>query len=830
MKRVILLVSILFIPAALFAFQPLFDTWIAYPVGINPTHALAADLDNDGDLDLVASNHKSFSGGSFTVLFNEGNGTFNVDTTYEAPTTPAQTLAVDLDKDGDLELIVVSRGVQFAVFLNRTIEAALPPEAGRFRFAYVCPVANTAVGAVALDLKEDTLADTDVVTVSFAPRDLIQTFLNTGGKFPNGPDDDFRARAGTRSIAAADFNADGFPDVVVADSASDSISVFLNIGNGLFGLPTHYRVSNRPLGPLVIGFISLAPNSVRTADFDGDSDADVAVVCGKRDSVIIFKGNGNGTLTLQNIFYGVGRLPQAAVAANLDGDADIDLAVANLGGGSISILKNNGNATFSVKTDFLVKSDPLSLYAADLDGDGDFDLAAPNDSGNAVTVLINDGNADFFNGTPYATGVTPVGITLADLDGDGDLDLAVANKNSNTLSIFLNNGNGSFSAGTTPFTGGAPNFVVACNLDGDGDVDLVTSNQTSGTISVLKNNGDGTFASEVPYQVGTASPNPVPDGVACADFDGDGDNDLAVTCANQNVLTILKNNGDGTFAVGARVNVTTGNSPTSVAAADLDGDGDIDLAVSNQGISSDLTTNKIIVYLNDGTGFFVPAVDLQTGSVPIQVVACDLNGEGDVDLAVANKGAPLVPANTVSIFENNGDGTFAGQVVYPVGGFPNSIFAGDFDGDGRQDLLTANSASTSNSFSFLKNNGDSTFAPAIEYGAGGRNVHYLFGFVVGGDLDGDGDREVVVTNSADNKISVFKNLSIPLANVLGDVNGDGLFSLSDIVAEFNCVFLGEGLPGGFERADINCNGFLNSADVVVLLNGYYLISPLPACP
>jgi len=826
MKQVFLLVSILFIPAAAFAFQPLFDTWIAYPVGINPTHALAADIDNDGDMDLVVTNHKSSRGGSFTVLLNGGNGTFVIDTTYEAPVGPRQALAVDLDKDGDLDLIIINRdGGQFTVFLNRTNEAALPPAAGKFRFAYICPT-PVPVEAVALDLKEDTLADIDVVTANFG-RDIIQTFLNTGGKFPNGPDADFRTRAGTRSVASADFNTDGYPDVVVADSASDSISVFLNIGNGLFGPRSDYRVSNRPLGPAVMGFISLAPNSVRTADFDGDSDADVAVLCGKRDSIIIFKGNGNGTLTLQNIFYGVGRLPQAAVAAKLDGDADIDLAVANLGGGSISILKNNGNATFSVKTDFLVKSDPLSLYAADLDGDGDFDLAAPNDSGNAVTVLMNKGNADFFNGTPYATGLNPVGLTMADLDGDADLDLAVANKNSTTVSIFFNNGNGSFSAGSTPFTGGTPNFVVACNLDGDGDIDLVTSNQTGGTVSILKNNGDGTFASNVDYQVGDPTrSNPVPTGVACADFDGDGDFDLAVTCANQSVLSVLKNNGDGTFIRAVPAFINTGISPTSVAAADLDGDGDVDLAVTNQGFSSDLTTNKMIVFLNDGSGFFVPAGDYQTGSVPIQVVAADLNGDGDVDLAVANRGAPLVPANTVSIFENNGDGTFAGQVVNPVGGFPNSIFAGDFDGDGKPDLLVANSASTSNSFSFLKNNGDSTFAPQVEYGAGGRNATFVFG----GDLDGDGDKEVVVTNSLENKISVFKNISIPLANVLGDVNGDGFFTLTDIVAEFNCVFLGEGLPGEVERADINCNGLLNSADVVVLLNGYYLISPLPACP
>ncbi|MBL8746185.1 MAG: VCBS repeat-containing protein [Phycisphaerae bacterium] len=122
--------------------------------------------------------------------------------------------------------------------------------------------------------------------------------------------------------------------------------------------------------------------------------------------------------------------------------------------------------------------------------------------------------------------------------------------------------------------GGGPASVAIADLDADGDNDLAVANFTSDNVSVLKNNGNGTFAAHVTYAAGS-----LPDSVAIADLDADGDMDLAVANANSNNVSVLKNNGDGTFS--AHVPYGVGSSPRSVAIADLDGNTSPDLAVAN---------------------------------------------------------------------------------------------------------------------------------------------------------------------------------------------------------------------------------------------------------
>ena len=173
--------------------------------------------------------------------------------------------------------------------------------------------------------------------------------------------------------------------------------------------------------------------------------------------------------------------------------------------------------------------------------------------------------------------------------------------------------------------GSQPRSVVAADLDGDGDRDLAVANYDpygSGSISVLKNNGDGTFASAVSYAAGYT-----PRSVVATDLDGDGDQDLAV--ANySNTVSVLMNNGDGTLA--AAVNYAVIEYPASVFAADLDGDGDHDLAVTSN------SSGRVSVLRNKGDGTFATAATFAVGSNPWSAFVADLDGDGDQDLAVAN--------------------------------------------------------------------------------------------------------------------------------------------------------------------------------------------------
>jgi hypothetical protein len=286
--------------------------------------------------------------------------------------------------------------------------------------------------------------------------------------------------------------------------------------------------------------------------------------------------------------------------------------------------------------------------------------------------------------------------------------------------------------------GNQPISVFCADLDGDLDVDLATVNQNSDSVSILKNNGDGTFQTKVDYGAGI-----YPYSVFCADLDGDADLDLAVTdLASQNV-SILKNNGDGTFQT--KVDYGTGGSAISVFCADLDGDNDLDLAAANQG------SDNVSILKNNGDGTFQGAVTYGAGDSPYSVFCADLDGDYDLDLAVANQGS-----DNVSILKNNGDGTFQTKVDYGAGDAPWSLFCADLDGDTDLDLAVVNQYSEN--VSILKNNGDGTFETAVNYGATDYPVS-----VFCADLDGDLDLDLAVANWGSYNVSILKN------------NGDGTF-------------------------------------------------------
>jgi ankyrin repeat protein len=286
--------------------------------------------------------------------------------------------------------------------------------------------------------------------------------------------------------------------------------------------------------------------------------------------------------------------------------------------------------------------------------------------------------------------------------------------------------------------GDMPVLVFCADLDGDRDLDLAVTNYYSGNVSILKNNGDGTFQTKVDYGVGSS-----PLSVFCADLDGDTDLDLAVANITSNNVSILKNNGDGTFQ--PKVDYDVGGGPWSVFCADLDGDTDLDLAVVNS------ANGNVSILKNNGDGSFQMAINYWTGDNPHSVFCADLDGDRDLDLAVAKRGE-----GNVSILKNNGDGTFQAKLDYGVGDQPYSVFCADLDGDTDLDLAVANSYS--DNVSILKNNGDGTFQPKVDYAAGAfpRSVFCA-------DLDGDTDLDLAVANDGSDNVSILKN------------NGDGTF-------------------------------------------------------
>jgi FG-GAP-like repeat len=248
--------------------------------------------------------------------------------------------------------------------------------------------------------------------------------------------------------------------------------------------------------------------------------------------------------------------------------------------------------------------------------------------------------------------------------------------------------------------------VAVGDFNGAGKLDVAVANLGSGNVSILLGNGDGTLRAPVNYATGDS-----PNSIAVADFNGDGKLDLAVVNGGNNTgvssLSILLGNGDGTFNSVAKYLASFGNS---VAVGDFNQDGKLDVAVANFGSSS------VGVLLGNGDGTFKTAVNYVADNASSSVAAGDFNGDGKLDLAVAN-----IVSNSglgdVSVLVGNGDGTFRPPVNYGVGSNPSSVAVGDFNGDGKLDMAVANLGGYGNiaSLSVLLGNGNGSFQPAMEY-------------------------------------------------------------------------------------------------------------------
>jgi len=338
--------------------------------------------------------------------------------------------------------------------------------------------------------------------------------------------------------------------------------------------------------------------------------------------------------------YPAGSAPISVVVADFNADGKPDLAIADFNGGAVSILLGNGDGTLQAAVSYGAGSRPISIATGDFNSDGFIDLAiANNKTSGTVSILLGQGNGTFKAGAAYAAGSSSRYVAAGDLNGDGKLDLAVANQTSNNLSVLLGNGDGSFQAPANYNAGSAPVFITAVALEDNGPLDLLVADASSGvnsTVSVLIGNGDGTFQRAVSYATGSR-----PEGIAVADFNGDGILDMATDDYGANEISVLLGSGTGTFA--QAVNYAVGTEPVSIATADFNGDGKADLVATN------FNQKNVSVLLGNGDGTFKKAVTYGAGSYPRAVAAVDVNGDSAPDLEVADD-----VGNSVSILLNTG--------------------------------------------------------------------------------------------------------------------------------------------------------------------------------
>jgi hypothetical protein len=346
------------------------------------------------------------------------------------------------------------------------------------------------------------------------------------------------------------------------------------------------------------------------------------------------------------------------------------------------------------------------------------------------------------------------GVRVVDLNRDGRLDLLAANAGSNAASVWLGNLGAGFGARLDFATGPEPKAAVTGDFNRDGRPDLVTANQAGASVSVLLATATQFgYGAAVDYAACTGAHEP-----AVGDFTGDDIVDVIVACWGGNVVSLLRGIGNGTLA--APVNVTAGAAPHSVITGDFNRDGQLDAAIANHDGAS------ISVLIGRGNGTFDTHVDYAVGSGPHSIRTGDLNGDGNLDLAVANDAS-----STISVLRGLGNGTFAAAANYPTGPGPKGVAIADVNGDGLLDLLSANTAGNypvccnpgGDTISLLLNGG-STFQAAQSITVG------LTPFAVAaGDFDGDGGIDVVTANWHSNDVTILRNGGATFGGYLSDM-------------------------------------------------------------
>ncbi len=510
------------------------------------------------------------------------------------------------------------------------------------------------------------------------------------------------------------------------------------------------RMREEPL--VLVGPASdFGSHALVAADLDGDGDLDLAAGNTERDGLtVVFQrspgvfGDGPASPTPDLMVGGAGTttMPVSILAADLDGDGTVDLASGNRGSNTLTVFLQKspgvfGNPDDPTQPDCTVggagtTAEPVSIAAADVDGDGRLDLIAANAGSNTLAVFFQKSPGVFGNPddptqpdcTVGGAGTTaePVSIAAADIDTDGRLDLIAANAGSDTLTIFFQKSPGVFGEGGDPakpnrtlggsgITDGVAAVVVA-DLNGDSHPDIASSNAAGDTLTLFFQEGIGAFGvngdpSEPQCTLGGSKTTGGPADIIAVDMDGDGDMDLVSANATGHTLTIFVQHAPGVFASEADPSLpdlTLGgpgrtDRPASVVAADLDGDGDVDLAATNAG-SRTLTWFPQRMRGTSLAEGDPTQPDLVLGAPlvtegPRSVVIADLDSDGDVDLASANG-----RNNTLTVFFQKTPGVFGleGDPTKPnltLGGHafmadPRSLVAADLNGDGAVDLASTN--------------------------------------------------------------------------------------------------------------------------------------------
>ncbi|HKX00486.1 MAG TPA: FG-GAP-like repeat-containing protein [Bryobacteraceae bacterium] len=641
-----------------------FKSAATVPADASPLAVVSADFNGDGKADLAVANS---SGTYISVFLGNGNGTFQGAIKADAGNGPVDLAYGDFGGSGKLDLAVIHR--------NSDIVSIL---AGKGDGTFAAPV-NYLAGAAPETLSAaDVNGDGKLDLLAGGGSNYLAVLIGNGdGTFQAPPA--YSADSGPQSVALADFNGDGILDIVTANATADDVSVLLGAGGTKFQPAIQSSV-----GPAAIPQPP-HPVDVVAVDLNADGKPDVAVADQQTNDVAILLGKGDGTFRTP-VHYVAGVNPSSLVSGDFNRDGKPDLAVANSdfnstrGAGNVSILLGNGDGTFKAGVDINAGSHPVDIVAGDFNGDGKLDLAVLNSGATttgagtgSVSILLGKGDGTFQAAKDLPAGLNPTALAVSDLNSDGKLDLVVAAQAADlsyVLSAFLGNGDGTFKAATNTPTVFGSHAINIADINLDGRPDLIVAHCCGSTdMTYLLGNGDGTFQPEVHFPGGDS-----PTAIAVADLNADGMPDAVITAGGSggvgaSSVAIIPN----TFAKPALVNVSAASFlPGPVAPESIVSGFGGRLATGTKSAASlPLPTNldNTTVKVKDaaGTERSAPLFYVSPGQVNYEIPAGTAVGIATItitagDNTVSAAPLPIVPV-APGIFMLNSGGLVAANVL-----------------------------------------------------------------------------------------------------------------------------------------------------------------------
>ncbi|CAF3154083.1 unnamed protein product [Rotaria sp. Silwood2] len=598
-----------------------------------------------------------------------------------------------------------------------------------------------------------------------------------------------------RSVAVGDFNNDDRIDIVVANSGTHTIGIFILYDNGTFSDQKTYSTGSRS-----------SPYTVIVNDFNNDNYLDIAVANYGTNNIGIFLGYGNGTFSSQNVFSTGSSRPLFITTGDFNHDNRSDIVVANYGTNSIGIFLGHGNGSFQVEKTFFTAYDslPYSLAVKDFNNDSHLDIAIANYGTHNIGILLGYGNESFESQKTYTTGPhsNPSSIAIGDFNNDNHLDIVVANSGTGNLGVLLGFGNGTFIAQQTYFinTNSYPQYIVVGDFNKDKQLDVAIVDPENDQIHIILGSDNGTFTTLTTYE-GISKSRPF--SIAIADFNKDNQSDIVVANYGSNEVLVMSGYFSEPSAKQTNYLIQRHTTTTSLVIADFNNDNYLDIVTN--GFSSD----DLVLLAGYRNETFVREKTFSTGyqSFAQQFCTSDLNNDNRMDIVSANMGS-----DNVGIILADTNQIFANVTIYStgIGSSPLWVAVGDVNNDKKLDIISANAGT--NSVGVLLGRGDGTFAIAVTYSTG---VGTYPRSVAVGYVNNDDYLDIVTANLYSSSVSIlhgdgngtFKMVmmlstgynSNPTAITLADFNSDNYLDIA--ITTFGAgnigIFLGYG-DGNFE--------------------------------